>query len=103
MLPIDAPRALRSGEELPRMVSLRCAGHGRVIVDGLEMDEARARVVIATALAESPDLQGVVQCRSEAPTGEMLALIDLLRDVGVRKYALATEVGGPVEPEPPPR
>ena len=42
-------------------------------------------------LKQDPDLQGIVQCDTKAEVGRMVHLIDLLRQAGVKKYAIATE------------
>ena len=46
---------------------------------------------VTSRVGQNPELQGIVQCDTEAQVGAMVHLIDLLRDNGVKKYAIATE------------
>ena len=64
------------------------AGHSHRHLD--EVDSTIQRT-IETKLKESTDLQGVIQCDEEAQVGAMIHLMDLLRESGVKKYAVATE------------
>jgi biopolymer transport protein ExbD len=96
---VDKPDAAsgRNIEELPQSIVLMCAGSNEYAIDGAPVDGTQAEVDEAIAAAvknrvkQNPDLQGIVQCDTEAQVGAMVHLIDLLRDNGVTKYAIATE------------
>ena len=91
---VDKPDAAtgKTLDEIPQSILLVCHTDGTYFVDG-DAIENDAQIVerIKTKLAENPDLQGVVQCDEGAQVGKMVHLIDLLRDNGVKKYAIATE------------
>ncbi|MCA9636495.1 MAG: biopolymer transporter ExbD [Myxococcales bacterium] len=103
---VDKPDA-KTGTKLepnPHQILLMCTKEGsyaidRIKVDG-ETDDKRDQVIkdaIAAKLKEDQDLQGVIQCDEAAQVGAMVHLIDLLRDSGVKKYAIATEKPKPQE------
>ena len=103
---VDKPDA-KTGTKLepnPHQILLMCTKEGsyaidRIKVDG-ETDNKRDQVIkdaIAAKLKEDQDLQGVIQCDEAAQVGAMVHLIDLLRDSGVKKYAIATEKPKPQE------
>lgn len=96
---VDKPDAA-SGQslgELPQSIVLVCRGEGEYAIDGNPVvgDAAAVDREIAAEIklrvGQNPELQGIVQCDTEAQVGAMVHLIDLLRDNGVTKYAIATE------------
>lgn len=97
---VDKPDAAsgKSLGELPQSIVLICRGDGEYAIDGNPVVGADAAAVdreiaaeIQTRVGQNPELQGIVQCDTEAQVGAMVHLIDLLRDNGVTKYAIATE------------
>lgn len=97
---VDKPDAAsgKSLGELPQSIVLICRGDGEYAIDGepvVGVDAAAVDRQIATEIqarvGQNADLQGIVQCDTEAQVGAMVHLIDLLRDNGVTKYAIATE------------
>jgi biopolymer transport protein ExbD len=91
-LAVDKPDA-SSGKKLDNAsILLICKDDGTVLIDG---EKAASDAAITTAIKDKLDeddgLQGIVQCDEKAQVGKMVHLIDLLRDAGVKKYAIATE------------
>lgn len=91
-LAVDKPEA-KSGNTIEgESILVQCTDDGRIAVDGDEVEGDAALVEIITdKLVKDRDLQGIVQCDEKAQVGMMVHLIDLLRDSGVTKYAIATQ------------
>ncbi|MCY1056037.1 biopolymer transporter ExbD [Nannocystis radixulma] len=93
-LAIDKPDA-QTGQKLePKQhhILLTCAKDGTLQVDHQPVDgDAAIKDAITRKLAEGRDLQGIIQCDEEAQVRSMIHLVDLLREAGVKKYAIATE------------
>jgi biopolymer transport protein ExbD len=93
-LAIDKPDA-QTGQKLePKQhhILLTCAKDGKLEVDHKPVEgDAAIKDAITRKLAEGRDLQGIIQCDEEAQVRAMIHLIDLLREAGVKKYAIATE------------
>ncbi|PRP96211.1 ExbD/TolR family protein [Enhygromyxa salina] len=99
---VDKPDASsgKNIDELPQSIVLMCRGQdggGEFAIDGqpvegtqAEIDQAMAREIEAR-VSQNAELQGIVQCDTKAQVGAMVHLIDLLRENGVTKYAIATE------------
>lgn len=84
-------------EPNPNQILLQCAKDGSYLIDQKPLpadpkvrDEA-IKQAIREKLTQNQDLQGIVQCDEEASVGSMVHLMDLLRESGVKKYAVATE------------
>jgi biopolymer transport protein ExbD len=101
---VDKPDATsgRNIEDLPQSIVLMCRGSDEYAIDGMPVEGTQAQIdaaiaaAVASRVGQNPDLQGIVQCDTKAEVGSMVHLIDLLRDNGVKKYAIATEK--PLEP-----
>jgi biopolymer transport protein ExbD len=94
-LAIDKPEASSGSTIEGASILLQCDADGNIAVDAKPAasdDEIKA--AIAAKLAEDPAVQGIVQCDEKSNVGEMVRLIDLLRDAGVKKYAIATKKPG---------
>ena len=91
---VDKPDA-NSGQNIDsenKSILLVCRKDGKYLADGNELPNDDAiKQAIAEKLKENPGLQGIVQCDQSAEVGAMVHLIDLLREAGVKKYAIATE------------
>ncbi len=91
-LHVDKPDASSSGKIEGKPILIECGADGTVMIDK-ELVEGDAAITdrITTVLARERDVQGVVLCDEAAQVGQMVHLIDLLRNAGVKKYAIATE------------
>jgi biopolymer transport protein ExbD len=91
-LQVAKPEAA-TGEKLQdSSVLLVCTADGTIQVDGVTMESDAAIVdKLTDKLVEDRNLQGIVQCDESAEVGQMVHLIDLMRDAGVKKYAIATK------------
>ena len=90
---VDKPDAEtgRNIEDVPKQILLVCRKDGQFLVDGSEVAFEEIGAKIDVKVAENPDIAGIVQCDEAAEVGQMVKLIDLLRDHKVKKYAIATE------------
>ncbi len=91
-LQIAKPEA-STGEKLEdTSIMLVCAADGTVQVDGVTIETDAAIIdKLTDKLVEDRNLQGIVQCDERAEVGQMVHLIDLMRDAGIKKYAIATK------------
>jgi biopolymer transport protein ExbD len=96
---VDKPDAAsgRNVEDLPQSIVLMCRGSDEFAIDGAPVEGTQAEIDAAIGrevkarVKQNPELQGIVSCDTEAQVGSMVHLIDLLRENGVTKYAIATE------------
>lgn len=91
-LEIDKPEASSGSTIEGASILIQCTPDGKVAVDGTEVaGDAAVKDAITDKLAQDQGLQGIVQCDEDAAVGQMVKLIDILRDSGVKKYAIATK------------
>ena len=91
-LAIDKPEASSGSTIEGESILLQCDADGKVAVDAkTTTSDDEIKAAIAAKLATDPNMQGIVQCDEKSEVGQMVRLIDLLRDAGVKKYAIATK------------
>jgi biopolymer transport protein ExbD len=91
-LAVDKPEASSGSTIEGASILIQCDPEGKIAVDAEEVSsDEEIKSAIAAKLAEDPDTQGIVQCDEQSNVGQMVRLIDLLRDAGVKKYAIATK------------
>jgi biopolymer transport protein ExbD len=91
-LRVDKPEAATGQTQDRESILLVCRKDGTTAVDGKEVTtDAEILDKITDKLVSDRELQGIVQCDTTAEVGRMVHLIDLLREAGVKKYAIATK------------
>ena len=90
-LQVAKPEAATGAKLEDSSVMVVCAADGTIQVDGAVMESDAAIIdKLTDKLVEDRNLQGIVQCDEAAQVGQMVHLIDLMREAGVKKYAIAT-------------
>jgi len=91
-LEVDKPEASSGNSIEGESILVQCDPDGKIAVDTKEVSsDEEIKAAIAEKLAKDPNLQGIVQCDEQSNVGQMVRLIDILRDAGVKKYAIATK------------
>ena len=99
---VDLPKAATAEETAPSTVSVIVSKSGTYYLNGLETTEAKLTAEVQRRLAEKDDLQVIVAADAEARHGQVSHLVDLVKGVGVTKFAINTQpVPAPVAPLPP--
>lgn len=94
-LGIDKPEAASGATIEGATVLVQCTKDGKTAVNGEPVTtDDEIKQAIAKKREEDPNVQGIVQCDQTAEVGRMVHLIDLLRDSGINKYAIATKKPG---------
>ncbi|MBC8074317.1 MAG: biopolymer transporter ExbD [Deltaproteobacteria bacterium] len=88
---ISKPESTQTDKLEGATLVLACTSDGQVSIDGVVMDDAALVETITDRLAANRDLMGVVQCDEAAQVGLLVHLMDVLRDSGVKKQAVATK------------
>jgi biopolymer transport protein ExbD len=88
---INKPESTQTDKLEGATLVLACTSDGQVSIDNVVMDDAALVETITDRLAANRDLMGVVQCDEAAQVGLLVHLMDVLRDSGVKKQAVATK------------
>jgi biopolymer transport protein ExbD len=92
---VNLPKAATAEETTRSPLALTLqrepAGGYRLFANGRQTDEAGVRSLIATLSAKDPELQAVVAADRGIDYGDVMHVVDLVKSLGVNKFALSTE------------
>ena len=93
-IPVNLPKAAHAGTEAPKASGLVVDKDRHLFLDGELRDSAQICALLRTAVAEDAEHQVLIGADDGLPYREVVAVIDMIRGAGVRKYALRVERAG---------
>jgi biopolymer transport protein TolR len=94
-MPLDLPKAASAGA-VSTVLTVSVADDGALTANGTPLVDARAlRGVVLAELEKAPDLRAVIAASKRTPHGNVMAVLDGLRDAGLVKVAFAAEKAAP--------
>jgi len=69
------------------------AGGYKLFTNGHETDEGAMRAVVSPLAKNEPDLQAIIAADRGIPYGDVMHVVDIVKALGVTKFALNTEAG----------
>jgi biopolymer transport protein ExbD len=101
---VALPRAATAEETKasPLILSMeRAPGGYKLYENGKETDEATIRSRVPGLVKKDPDLQAVIAADRGIPYGDVMHVVDLVRELGVTKFALNADGAAPGNPGGP--
>ena len=92
---VDLPKAASGSEQTQTTLSLTLEAGGTLDLNGEVSNETAVTAFIATALPKDPELQAVISADKESSHGQVVALIDLIKRAGIKRFAINVEASGP--------
>ncbi|MBN2344474.1 MAG: biopolymer transporter ExbD [Deltaproteobacteria bacterium] len=88
---VDLPKAAAAGSEVTATVNLVYTVDKELFLDGTRTTMDDARRLIAERVSESPKLQAVISADTKLPYGDVVEVVDLVKQAGVSGFALNIE------------
>jgi biopolymer transport protein ExbD len=92
---VNLPKAATAETSAPSPLTLTLArqpsGEPRLYANGQESDEAGVRRLVPQLIAKDRELQAIVSADEGVDYGRVMRLVDLVKSLGVAKFALSTE------------
>jgi biopolymer transport protein ExbD len=90
-MPLDLPKAASAGA-VSTVLTVSVGDNGELFANGTPIEDARAlRVLTLAELKKAPELRAVIAASKRTPHGNVMAVLDGLRDAGLVKVAFAAE------------
>lgn len=107
--PDDPASAGEDGEPEGEELAVACGENGAIVLAGETYEDSeKAGEALAKLVAANAELAATIDCPEDAPSKDVTAIVDMLKDAGVEKFAMATEEDGEQggdpdgeQPEPP--
>jgi biopolymer transport protein ExbD len=92
---VALPKAVTGEEVKPSTLSLTLARDpvdgARLYANGKKTDEPAVRTLVAGLVEKNHDLQAIIAADRGVPYGDVMHIVDVVRALGVSKFALNTE------------
>jgi biopolymer transport protein TolR len=92
---VELPKAATGDETLKSTLALTLqrepSGSYAIYVNGEKTDEEKVKVMIPEMLAKNKDLQAIIAADRGISYGEVVHIVDLVKALGVHKFALNTD------------
>ncbi len=88
---VNLPKAVSGDKTTPSKLSLAITADGRINLNGSFVDENTISAKAAEELSKNPDIQAIISADKDVPHGKVIAVLDLVKNVGVKKFAISIE------------
>ena len=85
---LDLPQAATASQSRPASLSVTLTRQGELYLNNHPTSEQNLATQVRAEVATDPDVQVLIAADTELPYGRVVGLIDLIRQSGVRRYAL---------------
>jgi biopolymer transport protein ExbD len=91
---VDLPNAATGEGSEPSTIALTLTKDRKLYLNGKETSEEAVRTYVPAELQKKPDLQAIIAADQDVSHGQVVHLIDLVRTLGISKFALNIEPSG---------
>jgi biopolymer transport protein ExbD len=94
---VELPEASTGEGSEPTTLAITLAESGELFLNGLPTDEEKIRAYVPEVLQDDAKAQAIIAADKNVTHGQVVRIIDLVRSLGIYKFALNIEPTG----EPP--
>lgn len=101
---VTPPKSQQAGpldpadRDRPREAAILLAADGRLALNGQPLEAAALKAAVQEVVAAQPDLPVSLKADADAEATEVVALMETLRDAGVRRLQLFAQAAGAPQP-----
>lgn len=88
---VNLPKAASGDQTAPSKLNLALTADGRINMNGAFVDEAAVQKSAAEEVAKNPETQAIISADKDVPHGRVVQLLDIVKGVGVKKFAISIE------------
>ncbi len=88
---VNLPKAASGEQTAPSKLSLSIDIKGQLYLNGAVSSEEEIKSKVTAELAKNPDVQAVISADQEVAHGKVVKIIDLVKGLGVKKFAISTD------------
>lgn len=90
-LNVNLPKSSSGDQTTPSKLSLSLTADGKISLNGLVVDENEVRQKAQEEVTKNPDVQAVISADKDVIHGKVVGLMDIVKSVGVKKFAISIE------------
>lgn len=91
VISVQLPKAGTGDKAIPTKLNITLTSDGRLNLNGKFVDEKTLRDVTTQEHSQNADLQAVIAADKTVPHGRVVAILDVIKSLGVKKFAISID------------
>jgi biopolymer transport protein ExbD len=88
---VNLPKAASGDKTAPSKLNIALTADGRINLNGQFVNEDVVRSKATEEVAANQDTQAIISADKDVPHGKVVALLDIVKTAGVKKFAISIE------------
>lgn len=88
---VNLPKAASGEATTPSKLNITIASDGTLNLDGKSVQDAEVNSKALEEFQKNPDVQAVISADKDVPHGRVVAVLDLVKSAGVKKFAISID------------
>ncbi len=89
-LEVQLPKAASVSQSPPSPLNITLSQDGQIDLNGQEVTKEELQSKVRVMIQENPNTQAIISADRDMPHGDVIAIIDTIKRVGINKFAIAT-------------
>lgn len=88
---VNLPKAASGDQTAPSKLNIALTADGRINLNGTFVDESAVKQKAMDEVAKNADIQAIISADKDVPHGKVVALLDIVKSSGVKKFAISID------------
>ncbi|KYG67115.1 biopolymer transporter ExbD [Bdellovibrio bacteriovorus] len=88
---VNLPKAASGDQTAPSKLNIALTADGRINLNGTFVSEEDVRAKATEEVAKNADVQAIISADKDVPHGKVVGLLDVVKGVGVKKFAISID------------
>ncbi len=88
---VNLPKAATGDKTTPTQLQITIAASGNVFVNGKAATDEYVRSESLAAFQKNAEIQAIIAADKDVPHGKVIAVLDLVKSVGIKKFAISID------------
>ncbi len=88
---VNLPKAASGDQTAPSKLNIALTADGKINLNGAFVDEGAIRAKATDEVSKNAEVQAIISADKDVPHGKVMALLDVVKTAGVKKFAISIE------------
>ena len=88
---VNLPKAASGDSATPSQLNIAVTADGRMSLNGSPASEDAIRAKATEQVTKNPEIQAIISADKDTPHGKVVAVIDIVKGAGVKKFAISID------------
>lgn len=91
VISVNLPKAGSGDKAIPSKLNITLTADGRLNLNGQFIDEETLKSRTTEEFSRNSDLQAIIAADKDVPHGRVVAILDIVKGLGVKKFAITID------------